>query len=400
MSETGERRRRRDERSADERTGAQPTATPEWLTTAVPTSPTGIRPAVPGSRRAMRMAATSPSGSTPEVRDGGGSAPEARQAAPGTPGIGTPAWAAAAPPRTDAQPLRRPVLDSREQPPARGVTAAPGSQLPVPAEPPVLPSRPTTPASGSAQWTARRTAWGPVPATGPDGTPGVSSAAPGPLPTRTAVPAGPGPSSGQPVGGAAPAGISRPVATPFGAPAPGAPAPIAPAPAAGPVSQPAAPLWTAGAWTERGTEVITPHPAPSAASAPSSVPASATPPASAPGRPDKAPRAGSWAVAPAQASSDDEASAVSGPFVLSSGQSPFPSTGVTQVAAPAEDDDEPARRRHPYTWLHVIVLAIVAFVLGFLIVALWNQGRSGAEGESATAPAVVETGPVGSSSAV
>ncbi|CAL8972443.1 MAG: hypothetical protein BGO38_12805 [Cellulomonas sp. 73-145] len=51
-----------------------------------------------------------------------------------------------------------------------------------------------------------------------------------------------------------------------------------------------------------------------------------------------------------------------------------------------DEDDEPVARRHPYTWLHLIVLVIVAFVLGFLVVALWNHGRpsgsSGAEGTS------------------
>jgi hypothetical protein len=36
-----------------------------------------------------------------------------------------------------------------------------------------------------------------------------------------------------------------------------------------------------------------------------------------------------------------------------------------------EDDDE--RPRHPYTWLHLIVLALVAFVLGFLIVLLLSR---------------------------
>lgn len=56
------------------------------------------------------------------------------------------------------------------------------------------------------------------------------------------------------------------------------------------------------------------------------------------------------------------------------------------------DDDEPARRLHPYTWLHVLVLAVVAFVLGFLIMLLVIQTR-GAQGdeETAAALAVVST---------
>ena len=54
------------------------------------------------------------------------------------------------------------------------------------------------------------------------------------------------------------------------------------------------------------------------------------------------------------------------------------------------------RRRHPYTWLHLIVLALVAFVLGFLVVALWNQGRqNGADG--AAAASLVVVAPPGSS---
>jgi len=40
-----------------------------------------------------------------------------------------------------------------------------------------------------------------------------------------------------------------------------------------------------------------------------------------------------------------------------------------------DEDDEPSRRLHPYTWLHVLVLAVVAFVLGFLIMLLVIQTR-------------------------
>lgn len=84
--------------------------------------------------------------------------------------------------------------------------------------------------------------------------------------------------------------------------------------------------------------------------------------------------------------------------------SPFPSTGSTAAATAVADDGEadeaPVRRRHPYTWLHLIVLALVAFVLGFLIMALWNQGKSnGTSGTSGAAAAVVVVAPPGSSSA-
>jgi hypothetical protein len=51
----------------------------------------------------------------------------------------------------------------------------------------------------------------------------------------------------------------------------------------------------------------------------------------------------------------------------------------------AEDDDEDDERpSHPYTWLQLIVLALVAFVLGFLIVML--ASRSGSESTPATTP--------------
>ncbi len=67
---------------------------------------------------------------------------------------------------------------------------------------------------------------------------------------------------------------------------------------------------------------------------------------------------------------------------------PFPSPRTAPAGDPYDEDDEaPVARRYPYTWLHLIVLAVVAFVLGFLVVALWNHGRqsgvAGAEGASA-----------------
>jgi len=52
-----------------------------------------------------------------------------------------------------------------------------------------------------------------------------------------------------------------------------------------------------------------------------------------------------------------------------------------------EDDDEPGRRIHPYTWLHVLILAAVAFVLGFLIMLLYIRTR-GADGAAEAAAAV------------
>lgn len=73
---------------------------------------------------------------------------------------------------------------------------------------------------------------------------------------------------------------------------------------------------------------------------------------------------------------------------------------MATATAVADDDDAPVRRRHPYTWLHLMVLALVAFVLGFLIMALWNQGKSnGTSGTSGAAAAVVVVAPPVSSSA-
>ena len=60
----------------------------------------------------------------------------------------------------------------------------------------------------------------------------------------------------------------------------------------------------------------------------------------------------------------------------------------TDDVLPDEDDDlddEPSRRLHPYTWLHVLVLAVVAFVLGFLIMLLVIETRGGEPGAAAAA---------------
>jgi hypothetical protein len=68
---------------------------------------------------------------------------------------------------------------------------------------------------------------------------------------------------------------------------------------------------------------------------------------------------------------------------------PIAADGSTGTAGHPGDDeiDEVERRpRHPYTWLHLIVLALVAFVLGFLIMLLVVNGRddTGAAGPAVT----------------
>lgn len=58
-----------------------------------------------------------------------------------------------------------------------------------------------------------------------------------------------------------------------------------------------------------------------------------------------------------------------------------------------EDDERPS---HPYTWLQLIVLALVAFVLGFLIVLLAGHGSAAANTPATTptpaASAAVDAG--------
>ena len=125
--------------------------------------------------------------------------------------------------------------------------------------------------------------------------------------------------------------------------------------------------------------------------------------APAPVHPEPTIHLGPWAADATLAASAALASAVPGPDAAAAGlHSPFPATGASAVVEGAvqddDEDDEPSvRRHHPYTWLHLVVLALVAFVLGFLIVALWNQGRSnGAEGATGASGVVVQSPPVSS----
>lgn len=72
---------------------------------------------------------------------------------------------------------------------------------------------------------------------------------------------------------------------------------------------------------------------------------------------------------------------------------PWATSRPAAVATDDEDDDyddydEPPRRLHPYTWLHVLVLAVVAFVLGFLIMLLVIQTRGGEDPADAAAAIV------------
>jgi hypothetical protein len=56
-----------------------------------------------------------------------------------------------------------------------------------------------------------------------------------------------------------------------------------------------------------------------------------------------------------------------------------------------DDEDDFERPRHPYTWLHLIVLALVAFVLGFLIVLLLSNTSEDNPGAAAAVPGTHST---------
>ncbi len=66
------------------------------------------------------------------------------------------------------------------------------------------------------------------------------------------------------------------------------------------------------------------------------------------------------------------------PVEAASGDVPAPWSPPPVVATDDEDevDERELRPRHPYTWLHLLVLALVAFVLGFLVMLLVINGRS------------------------
>jgi hypothetical protein len=85
--------------------------------------------------------------------------------------------------------------------------------------------------------------------------------------------------------------------------------------------------------------------------------------------------------------------------VAAIGLPPRPGT-VGSVGAPVDEPDlgdpqveipRPTRPKGPsYTWLHLVVLALVAFVLGWVIVLLLDRSSSGLSGASAR-PTAVQT---------
>ena len=64
-----------------------------------------------------------------------------------------------------------------------------------------------------------------------------------------------------------------------------------------------------------------------------------------------------------------------------------PTAGATLDSDEDEDDERPS---HPYTWLQLIVLVVVAFVLGFLIILLASRGDDGSSTPAKTPAAAAQ----------
>ncbi|WP_199721450.1 hypothetical protein, partial [Cellulomonas rhizosphaerae] len=98
-------------------------------------------------------------------------------------------------------------------------------------------------------------------------------------------------------------------------------------------------------------------------------------------QPDQAPVARQNPAAPAPAADPDEIAPAWAPVAAG-----LPAAESAASPHVDEFDDEEVERkpRHPYTWLHLIVLALVAFVLGFLIMLLVVNGRPDGSASGAT----------------
>ena len=64
-------------------------------------------------------------------------------------------------------------------------------------------------------------------------------------------------------------------------------------------------------------------------------------------------------------------------------------SATPEEPTPHEPDEEPAR--HPYTWLHMIVLVVVAFILGMLIFMVIMEDDSPGTDTGAGQPQSVQT---------
>ncbi|MBU4216049.1 MAG: hypothetical protein KJ792_15535 [Actinobacteria bacterium] len=75
---------------------------------------------------------------------------------------------------------------------------------------------------------------------------------------------------------------------------------------------------------------------------------------------------------------------------------PDVAAGAQAPGDPAEPEDAKAEKVRSYTWLHLVVLALVAFVLGWVIFLLLDNASSSTTGAQASAvglQTVADTGP-------
>lgn len=111
---------------------------------------------------------------------------------------------------------------------------------------------------------------------------------------------------------------------------------------------------------------------------------------------------GSWGAAPAAAPAppvevgDDVTVPHWGSLGVAGGSVATRDEPVESGSLYGDADENDERPSHPYTWLQLIVLAFVAFVLGFLIVLLAGHGSAAANTPASTptpaASAAVDAG--------
>ncbi|WP_448061402.1 hypothetical protein [Cellulomonas hominis] len=275
--------------------------------------------------------------------------------------------------------------DTAPSTPPRRPAAAPGVALEKPAADGASPQgTPAVPQRTSAASTWAATAQS---STAQSATPQPTIAQPTGSQFAGSQPGGVSPAARQP---AAPAPRSTPptTATPAGAPA-------AP-PARPPLSTPGAPAAPASSSTAPALQSWTP-------TLPSAVPPSGIQP-----EPDDELPVPRWdsVLAGATAAAEEARTSTAGSRSRSRRQdaatpvAPVEEAAVTTAGSrdvpedalvDVTDEDAP-RRAYPYTWLQMIVLALVAFVLGFLIILLGGRAAAGDEGTAAGPGTVAPTG--------
>jgi hypothetical protein len=345
--------------------------------------PTGARPATTGQPSVRPPSAGSPA---PSAWSGHPSAP-ATPAAPAQTYTSRPATSRpAAGPARPAEAVGGRPGQVPTQPPAASPSAArptvarPAVAGPAVARPSIV--RPSTAAQPTSPYSAA-----PAPTGGPAQV------------NPTAQPTTPGQTTPRPTGfqprssawgGQPGAGSARPAAGAAGAPSAGSvtSSRYGTSPAATPPPAPSVPSAPQAGWQPTSGRTG-PSWAPSAGAS-AVVPTPASPPAY------QAPVVGSWGAAAAAAPTPavEVADDVTVPHWGSlgvAGSSTATRDEPVQSGSLYGDDDE--RPSHPYTWLQLIVLALVAFVLGFLIVLLAGRGSSGASDPVAT-PTPAASAPV------